>query len=175
MPAVQVLYCFNWVSCSQRTCCIYDGSRCSWGRENRGPVHIVDRSLQRFSRHDCRACSRRAAGDSTSFHQDIYFSAGTRPIFNINNSKFQRAEPYLVISSEIIHFNSDPTIGSSLAGIADPPSHHPVRNRGPGGVGSQREDLRELPQVPKTSQNQHRAPNGVVLRLLLRLRSLNVV
>ena len=86
----------------------------------------------------------------------ILFSTGTRPIFNINNSKFQRAEPYLAISSKIIHFNSDPTIGSSLAGIADPPSQHPVRNRGPGGVGSQREDLREPPQVPKTSQNQHR-------------------
>ena len=55
-------------------CCIYDGSRCSWGRENRGPDHICDRLLQRFSRHDCRACSRRAAGDSTSFQQDIIFN-----------------------------------------------------------------------------------------------------
>ena len=37
----------------------------------------------------------------------ILFSTGTRPIFNINNSKFQRAEPYLAISSKIIHFNSE--------------------------------------------------------------------
>ena len=36
--------------------------------------HICDRSLRRFSRHDCRACSRRAAGDSTSFQQDIIFN-----------------------------------------------------------------------------------------------------
>ena len=86
----------------------------------------------------------------------ILFSTGTRPIFNINNSKFQRVEPLLVISSKTYYFNPLHDASASGAGIEVPSCQHPeVLNKE--GVGeASREEEALIHQDSKHDEIQHR-------------------
>ena len=57
---------------------------------------------------------------------------------------------------------SDPTIGTSEMGIADPSPQHLIRNCGPGEIGSQRVDLGETAQVPETDEIATREPKKLL-------------
>ena len=102
------------------------------------------------------------SGDSTSFHQVIYFSTGTRPIFNINSSKFPRTDSSNFNYSKISISSPDSTIGTSVVGIADPLLQHPFRNCGPEGAGSRRANLGESSQVPENAEITTRGPKKLL-------------
>ena len=88
----------------------------------------------------------------------ILFSTGTRPIFNINSSKFPRTDSSNFNYSKISISSPDSTIGTSVVGIADPLLQHPFRNRGPEGAGSRRANLGEPVQVPENAEIATREP-----------------
>ena len=93
----------------------------------------------------------------------ILFSTGTRPIFNINNSKFQRVEPLLVISSKTYYFNPLHDASASGARIEIPSCQHPeVLNKE--GVGeASREEEAQNRQDLKHDENQRRGAENELL------------
>ena len=99
----------------------------------------------------------------------FYFSTGTRPIFNINNSKFQRA-PYFVISSKTHYFNPPHDASASGAGIAVPSCQHPeVLNKE--GVGeASREEEAQNRQDLKHDEIQPRGGKKMKFSLKLKWR-----